>query len=247
MPKVAILAGGFGKRLRPLTEETPKPMVKVAGYPIILWQIMLFKSYGYRDFVILAGYRWEKIVEGLGSGRKLGVRIAYVVEDEPLGTGGAIKNAEHVLKGEEYFIVTNGDIITNINLRPLVERVLSSDAVGGIALVNLRSPYGVVEVDEGGFVREFKEKPVLDYKINAGIYVFKQQIFSYLPPKGDIEKTAFPRLASERKLVGVTYNEVYWRSIDTLKDLEEASEYLSKAEWARRLVESAGASRETSS
>jgi NDP-sugar pyrophosphorylase family protein len=93
----AILAGGFGKRLRPFTEESPKPLVQVAGEAIIDWQIKWLKKHGVRELVILAGYKKEKLIEHLGSGSRHGVKITYVIEDEPLGTGGAIKNAEHVL------------------------------------------------------------------------------------------------------------------------------------------------------
>ena len=227
MAKAVILAGGLGKRLRPLTSDRPKPLVEVAGRPIIEWQIEWLKRHGFTDIVVLAGYRWEKLIEHLGSGQRLGVRIAYVVEEEPLGTGGAIKNAEHILSTEDYFIVLNGDIITDLPLGKLVDRLASEErAVAAIALVPLRSPYGVVEVDSSGWIVNFREKPVLNYWINAGVYAMRPKIFEYLPEKGDIEVTAFPRLAEERKLLGVQFREVYWRSIDTVKDLEEVSRQL---------------------
>jgi NDP-sugar pyrophosphorylase family protein len=238
MAKVVILAGGFGKRLRPLTVEKPKPLVEVAGRPIIEWQILHFRSLGYRDFVVLAGYRWEKLVEYLGSGRRLGVRIAYVVEDEPLGTGGAIKNAQHLLEGEDYFFVINGDVITNLDARLLAKRLQGAGGlVGVIALVPLRSPYGIVEVDEGGLIKRFVEKPTLDYWINAGVYALTPEIFKYLPDRGDIEKHGFPQLAEQRRLAGLGFRDVYWRSIDTVKDVEEATRQLAEAEWAKKLQE----------
>ena len=227
--KVAILAGGFGKRLRPLTEDRPKPLVEVCGRPILEWQILWLKQYGFTDFVLMLGYARQKVIEYLGSGKKLGVRVSYVVEDEPLGTGGAIKNAESVLKNEDLFLVLNGDILTNLDPRPLIEVVKNDpNAVAGIALVPMRSPYGIVKV-ENGYVVEFQEKPTLEYLINAGIYVMKPQIFDYLPEKGDIEKTTFPRLAAEKKLRAYIYpRDVWWKSIDTLKDLEEAASVLKK-------------------
>ena len=94
--------------------------------------------------------------------------------------------------------------------------------MAAIALVPMRSPYGIVEVDEEGFVREFREKPELSYLINAGVYAFRREIFDYLPDKGDIEVTAFPTLARERRIRAVVYRDVYWKSIDTVKDVEEA-------------------------
>jgi len=220
--KVAILAGGLGKRLRPLTADRPKALVEVCGRPIVEWQIELLKRRGFREFVILAGYRWERLVQHLGSGKNLGVKISYVVEDEPLGTGGAIKNAEHVLR-DDMFLVLNGDVITDLDPTKLIEIVTEDHkSVAGIALVPMRSPYGVVKVSNG-YVEEFVEKPRLDYWINAGVYVMKPEIFRYLPEKGDIEKTAFPMLAKERRLRAYSYNNVFWRAIDTVKDVDEAT------------------------
>ncbi len=224
--KAVILAGGLGKRLRPLTEDRPKPLVEVCGKPILEWQIRWLKSFGITDFVLLLGYAKHRVVDFLGSGRKLDVNVAYVVEDEPLGTAGAIKNAESVLRKEDAFIVVNGDIITNLDPRPMVEALRGDpNAVAAIALVPMRSPYGVVRVEDG-YIVEFVEKPVLEHLINAGVYAMKPAIFDYLPPKGDIEKTAFPRLAKERKLLGHVYREAYWKSIDTVKDIDEATTIL---------------------
>jgi len=239
MVKVVILAGGLGKRLRPLTVDRPKPLVEVAGRPIIEWQILHFRSLGYHDFVVLAGYRWEKLVEHLGSGRKLGVKIAYVIEDEPLGTGGAIRNAAHLLRSEDYFFVLNGDIITNLDARVLAEKLASdSNLVAALSLVPLRSPYGIVEVDSEARITRFVEKPTLNYWINAGIYAMKPSILDWLPEKGDIERQGFPQLAEQRLLLGVRFSNVYWRSIDTVKDLEEASKQVMETEWFRKLSES---------
>jgi len=239
--KAVILAGGFGKRLRPLTEDRPKPLVEVAGRPIIEWQILWLRSHGIRDFVVLLGYKWERLVERLGSGQRLGVRIAYVVEDEPLGTGGAIKNAEHLLRGEDYFIALNGDIITNLDVGRLVSRLMSSrDVVAAIALVPLRSPYGVVELDQEGRIVRFVEKPTLDYWINAGVYAMKPGILDYLPEKGDIERTAFPKLAEERRVLGEKFTDAYWRSIDTIKDLEEAARQIEALRLEEKLLKNQG-------
>ena len=241
MAKAVILAGGFGKRLRPLTEDRPKPLVEVAGRPIIEWQILWLRSHGIRDFVVLLGYKWERLVERLGSGQRLGVRIAYVVEDEPLGTGGAIKNAEHLLRGEDYFIALNGDIITNLDVGRLVSRLMSSrDVVAAIALVPLRSPYGVVELDQEGRIVRFVEKPTLDYWINAGVYAMKPGILDYLPEKGDIERTAFPKLAEERRVLGEKFTDAYWRSIDTIKDLEEAARQIEALRLEEKLLKNQG-------
>ncbi len=225
--KAAIIAGGLARRLRPVTEEIPKALVPVAGKPIIEWQIIWLKKYGVSTVVVLSGHLHEKIIRFLGSGSKFGVRVIYSVEEEPLGTGGALKNAEDILS-DDVFVTLNGDIITDIDLRVLADPLLPDDkVVMTMALVPLKSPYGIVEIDSKGYIRAFREKPVLrDYLINAGVYVMKPEIFRYIPSRGDLEKTTFPMLAKENKLKGVLFENVYWRSIDTVKDVEEASKEL---------------------
>lgn len=225
--KAVIIAGGLGKRLRPLTEDRPKPLVEVAGKPIIEWQIGWLRECGISNIIILAGYYREKLIEFLGSGSRFGVSVAYVIEDEPLGTGGAIKNAESVI-GNEVFVAVNGDVITNIPVEELIEHLNGfPNAVAAVALVPLRSPYGIVGVDGSGRILSFVEKPVLDeYLINAGVYVMRPEIFKYLPTKGDIERETFPKLAYEGRLVGKIFKGCYWRSIDTVKDVEEAGREL---------------------
>ncbi len=225
---VAILAGGFGKRLRPYTEEIPKPLVPVAGRPILEWQIEWLKKYGIEEFVLLVGYRKEKIIEHMGSGSRLGVKVTYVVEDEPLGTGGALKNAEHILSRNDVFLALNGDIITNLNPLKLVEKVRSGGYIAAIAAIPLPSPYGIIEVVDSR-VTGFREKPKLkDYWINAGVYAMTPRVFDYLPEKGDIEKTGFPEMARDGLLAAVKYDNVFWKSIDTYKDLEEATREITR-------------------
>jgi len=224
-----ILAGGFGKRLRPYTEEIPKPLVNVADKPILEWQIEWLKRYGFNEFVLLVGYRKEKIIEHIGSGGRLGVKVTYVVEDEPLGTGGAIKNAEHILSKEEKFLVLNGDILTNLNPLKLFEKLDENpEFVAVIASIPLPSPYGVLEIKDSKVIG-FVEKPRLkDYWINAGIYAMKPEALRYFPDKGDLERTAFPAMAKDGVLGAVKYTEVFWKSVDTYKDLEEATKSIIK-------------------
>ena len=219
------MAGGLGKRLRPLTEDRPKILVEVCKRPILEWHIYWLKKYGFKDFILLLGHAKEKVFEVVGSGRRYGINVAYVVEDEPLGTGGAIKNAEPILRNEKWFLVINGDVVTDLNPLILVDTLKDGDAIASIALVHMRSPYGIVKL-VNGYVKEFVEKPVLEYTINAGVYVMTPKIFDYLPDKGDIETTTFPRLASEGKLKGYVYKDVMWKSIDTIKDLEECETML---------------------
>jgi NDP-sugar pyrophosphorylase family protein len=224
--KAVLLAGGYGKRLRPLTDTVPKPLLEVADKPIIVWQIEWLKAHGIREFVVCAGYLREMIVQTLGSGGKFGVKIGYSVEDEPLGTGGALKNAEHLLKSDSKFIVVNGDVLTTLN--PLKMTDLLDRYVACIALTRLPSPYGIVEFDSASYrVRKFEEKPQLPNYINAGVYAFTSEMFRHLPEKGDLEKLTFPSLV-EKGLVGAYPYEDEWISIDSQKDLEEARRVVSR-------------------
>ncbi len=225
--KALILAGGLGERLRPYTEKVPKPLLEVAGKPILFWQIEWLKKHNVDSIVLAVGYLGEKIEETIGDGSQFGVKVDYSYEKEKLGTGGAIKNAKSYLEDTKKFFVINGDIITNINLTKLSDKV-ENGVLGGIAVVPLPSPYGIIKFDETtGVIRSFVEKPKLpDYWINAGIYILKREIFDMLPDKGDIEKTAFPKLAEEKKLIAVPFNDVYWKSVDTHKDIKEAARIL---------------------
>ncbi|HEX9677559.1 nucleotidyltransferase family protein [Nitrososphaera sp.] len=224
--KAVILAGGFGKRLRPLTDQMPKPMIEVLNSPIIEWQIKWLASNSIKEFVICVGYMKENIINHIGSGSRLGVRVGYAVEEEPLGTGGALKNAEGLLSGQKEFFMVNGDILTNLDPKMLRD----GGGVHSLALVPLRSPYGVVEVDKDAKVIGFVEKPrIKDRWINAGVYHFTSDIFSYLPDNGNIEVTALPALAKEGKLGATRYGEVFWRSIDSHKDIEEAAKEMQAA------------------
>lgn len=225
--KAVILAGGYGKRLKPLTDVIPKSLIEIAGKTLIEWQISWLKRQGIKDFVILIGYLGEKIKEQLGDGSKFNVNIEYSVEVVPLGTGGALMNAYDVLKDENEFIMVNGDIITNLDINRLLG--ISEEYVGAIALVPLPSPFGIVLFDEDGRITQFIEKPTIkDYWINAGVYLLRNKIFDYLPEKGDIERTAFPRLAEEKRLMSIRYYDVIWKSIDSHKDLEETNMLLNK-------------------
>jgi mannose-1-phosphate guanylyltransferase len=220
--KAVILAGGMGKRLRPLTDDRPKAMIEIQKVPIIERQIRWLSRFNVREVVVCVGHLKERIITHLKDGKQYDVSIKYIAEEEPLGTGGALKNAENSLainsKNEGFFVI-NGDILTNIN--PLELTGVGTDA---IALVNLRSTFGIVETD-GNVVSQFIEKPSIQDKwINAGIYYFSPHVFEYLPHVGNFEVLTLPYLAKERKLKALKYPKSYWRSIDSHKDVEEATE-----------------------
>lgn len=225
--KAVILAGGFGKRLKPLTDQMPKPMIEVLNLPIIEWQVKWLSGFGIKEFIICVGYMKEHIINHIGSGSRLGVRVGYAVEEEPLGTGGALKNAEGLLSGQQEFYMVNGDILTNLD----PNKLRNGGSSHSLALVPLRSPFGVVEVDGNSRVLGFVEKPrINDRWINAGVYHFTSEVFSYLPESGNIEVTALPALAKEGKLKAAKYEDsIFWRSIDSHKDIEEAAKEMQLA------------------
>jgi len=225
MDTALILAGGLGKRLRPLTYRVPKPLIKVGGKPIIAWQLELLKSYGVRRVVVLAGYKAGALVDAIGDGSSMGVSVLYSIEEEPLGTAGAVKKAIPLV-GSDSFYVLNGDVITNLDLRQLADAMERTGALAAIAAVEMTSPYGVI-VSEGDYVVDFREKPVLkDVWINAGVALMKREVERYLPSKGSLEEDVYPKLAKMKKLAVQKYRGVYWKSVDSHKDLEEVNKAL---------------------
>jgi NDP-sugar pyrophosphorylase family protein len=223
--KTVILAGGFGKRLKPLTDTRPKPMIEVLNVPIIEWQVRWLRKFGIKDFVICVGYMKEQIIDHFGNGAKFDSRIDYSFEEKALGTGGALLNAKQLVSNQGSFFVLNGDILTELDPNRL--DIANSNV---LAVVPLRSPFGMVELDVNSTVRGFIEKPEIpDRWINAGLYRFTQEIFRYLPQEGNIEVTALPALAKEGRLQAVRYKDIFWRSIDSHKDIEEASKEMKEA------------------
>jgi NDP-sugar pyrophosphorylase family protein len=227
-----ILAGGRGERLRPLTDTIPKPMVPVSGKPILWHQVQWLKRGGVTDVVFLAGYRWEAIEGFFGDGSAHGFSAHYSIEDTPLGRGGAIRKGMSIVpESERCVVVTNGDIITAENLSNVTGRFRSHQEANPahqatIMVVPFVSPYGLVDLKgQDDVVEGFREKVELPYWTNAGIYAFSREIEERLPGLGDHETSTFPALASEGKLAALR-SRLFWRSVDSFKDLREAEEYL---------------------
>jgi len=218
-----ILAGGKGERLRPYTEDRPKVMVSILGRPLVEFQVRWLKENGVERIVFLSGYLNEVIAAHFGDGSKFGLRIDYSVEEIPLGRGGAIKQGfSQFGRDEQLVLATNGDVLTAEPLSPFVNAHLRSVAAATVLLAPLVSPYGVADLDENLRIEGFREKPVLPYWINAGVYVLNRSCLDMLPDRGDHEDTMFPQLARQGHLLG--YNTTsYWRPVDTVKDLTEAN------------------------
>ena len=219
--KAVILAGGEGTRLRPLTLSTPKPVVPVVDRPFLLHQLDLLASAGVKEVVFSVAYRPERVQSVFGDGSTLGRTIHYAVEDSPLGTGGAVKNAEGHLDGTT--IVFNGDILTDVDLPAVVRRHREAKASATLVLTPVPNPaaYGLVEFDKDGRILRFIEKPdpsqITTDTINAGIYVLEKETLSLMPAgvNHSIERAFFPALLARGDHVAAYVHRGYWIDIGT--------------------------------
>ena len=214
--KAIILAGGRGKRLRPITDYVPKPLVPLNNIPIIEWQIRYLKKFGVEEIIICTGYKAEMIKNFLAMKNNLGVKIKFSVEKTPLGTGGAIKQAGLLIKDKSFFVL-NGDTITNINLDQLAKKQ------NAIASIELKTKFGIMETNNDKVTKFREKKEIPNVWMNAGVYHLQKVILQDLPKKGDIEKTVFPDYAKKGKLTTVKFKNAIWYSIDSFKDIEECS------------------------
>lgn len=220
--KAFILCGGRGERLKPITDRIPKPMVPVAGKPILEYQIDLLKKHGVRDVVFLVGWYGEAIEQYFGDGKKFGIRAEYSYEDpnNRLGTAGPIKAAKDKVDGA--IIVMNGDIVSNTNIGEIVAFHTRKKCLGTINMINMPSPFGIIDLD-GDHITSFREKPVLPFKMNAGLYVIEPEVVDMMPAVGSIETDVFPKIAADGKLCGFDSTGIYWSDVGTHKDLEKVT------------------------
>jgi len=219
--KAVILVGGEGTRLRPLTCNTPKAIVPILNRPFLEHLLGYLKEHGVTDAILAMGYLPDPIQRCLGDGTQLGVQLTYLVEESPLGTAGAVKNAESYLDGP--FLVFNGDIITELDLTAMMKRHKEVKPKVSIALTPVDNPtiYGVVETDTRGLVQRFVEKPTWDKvttnMINAGIYILEPEVLAHIPPSTPsmFENYLFPRLLEMGEPILGYPSDAYWIDIGT--------------------------------
>jgi len=208
--------------MRPYTEDAPKAMVPVAGHPIIAYQLAWLAEHRVKYVVISGGYKHSVIEEYVGDGSRFGMDVRYAIEPEPLGRGGALKfSTGQLASRDSSFFVLNGDVVTTFSLTDFSIYHHEHEGVVTVALAPYRSNWGVAEL-EGDRVRGFVQSPQLPYWINAGIYIFTPDAVALLPDKGDHEDNVLPQLAQASQLIGYRVSG-YWRGIDTVKDVMEAS------------------------
>jgi NDP-sugar pyrophosphorylase family protein len=227
--QAVILAGGKGSRLKPYTDKLPKTLIEIpgTGRPIIAHQLQWLAEEGVTDVVISCGHLAEVLEEWVAS-TDLPLRVETVIESVPLGRGGGLKFAAKALaRPDEPWFATNGDVWTRFSLREMAAFHRERNAVATLALARPRVPWGVVETDEFGHIRDFIEAPPSPWPINAGVYVFSAEFKYMLPDEGDHERATFPALARDGRLSGFPIPDGhYWRAIDTAKDIEQAAKEL---------------------
>ncbi|MEJ7618607.1 MAG: NDP-sugar synthase [Pyrinomonadaceae bacterium] len=217
-----ILAGGKGTRLRPLTVYTPKPIVPICNRPFLLYQVDTLRRAGITDITLSLSYQPQKIEQQLGDGSAYGVKIKYTVEPQPLGTAGAYKFAEELIR--EPTVVFNGDILTDLDLGAVIAQHRETKATATIVLTPVENPsaYGLVETAADRSVRRFLEKPKIDEisvnTINAGTYVLEPHVLDLIPAGENysFEYNLFPDLlARGESFFAHVPDKSYWIDIGT--------------------------------
>ncbi|HEX5402422.1 MAG TPA: nucleotidyltransferase family protein [Pseudonocardiaceae bacterium] len=223
--QAVVLAGGIATRLRPYTDDRPKPLVEIAGKTIFERQVEWLAAGGITHVVVACGYRadvFERFVETT----PLPLSVTTIREESRLGRGGGLKFGAHSLPfQDEPWMGLNGDVLTDDSVSEICAQHTKNSAAATVAVAQYRCPYGVLQIGEDNTVESFVEAPLLPYWINAGIYVFDPTTTDLLPDIGDHEDTTFPMLARENRLFAYRITGA-WRGIDTVKDLQEAGQVL---------------------
>lgn len=228
--KAVVMAGGEGSRLRPLTIRRPKPMVPIAGKPVMEHILQLLKRHGITEVVVTVQYLASNIEDYFGNGSQFGMRITYSREDVPLGTAGSVKNAEEQLT--EPFLVISGDALTDYDLTALIKYHNEKKSLATLLLAHVHNPleYGVIITNEDGHIAQFLEKPswgeVFSDTINTGIYVLHPQIFTYFERNNpfDFSQDLFPYMLKKGDpLYGYVAPKGYWCDVGSLSEYMRAN------------------------
>ena len=229
MATAILLVGGFGTRLMPLTKNTPKPMLTVAGIPVTEHQLNMAKAAGITRIVLATSYLAELFSPYFGDGSKWDMQIQYAVEKSPLGTGGAIRNAAKLIHSSESIVILNGDVLSSHNLAEQIRQHEAHDADVTLHLTKVEDAraYGCVPTDPNGRVSAFLEKmenPVTN-QINAGCYVFNPRVLESIPLDTvvSVERETFPALVASGAAVYGYIESSYWVDIGTPHALMNAS------------------------
>jgi len=229
--KCVIMAGGFGTRLRPLTNNLPKPMVPMANRPIIDHIVELLRKHSITDLTALLYFQPEIIADHLGDGSAFGVKIDYITPTVDLGTAGSVAGAMRKQPGTHTTLVISGDVLTDIDLKKAVEFHRKQKSVATIVLTRVENPlpFGIVITDKKGRITRFLEKPgwgeVFSDTINTGIYILEKDILEFIPENTefDFSKELFPRLLERKKPIYGYIAEGYWKDVGSLEEYRQAN------------------------
>jgi NDP-sugar pyrophosphorylase family protein len=221
--RAVVMAGGFGTRLRPLTERIPKPMLKVAGRPILEHTVRRLVLAGFDHIFITLHYLPEVITDHFGDGSQLGTKIEYIRESKPLGTAGSVSLADH---GGQQMLIMNGDVMTDLNYVALLDFHHTMDAAITMAGApyEVGVPYGVVAIDDTNNVTGLQEKPIQRFYINTGIYVASPAALALIPANTTYNMTDLVEESIRSGLRAKLYAmHEYWRDIGRIEDLQRAN------------------------
>ncbi len=221
--KIILMVGGLGSRLRPLTYKTPKPMLPVAGKPILQTIVEKFVSYGFVNIVMCVGYKSNIIKDFFKDGCDFGANIKYVLEDKRMGTTGSLTLLED--KPKEPFFVMNGDLLTNANFEHILDFHLENKSMATMCLreYEFQVPYGVVNVNNGTIL-SIDEKPIQKYYVNAGIYILNRECIDEIPEDKFYDMpTLFEKLIGKNKKIMSFPLKEYWMDIGRMDEYEKAN------------------------
>ena len=217
--EVVVLCGGKGTRMYPKTEEVPKPLLHIGDRPI-LWHIMkVYSKYGHKDFILLLGFKGEMLKEYFSKPENVEPdwNITFLDTGENTGKGDRIRMAKDCIKGDK-FLLAYGDDLCNVDINDTIKFHEQNNKMVTITSIKLMSPFGIIETDDNGTVKKFKEKPVLDHWISGGYMVVDKKIMNHIEPGKD-ETDAFDKLAKEG-LVQAYKHEGFWKTMNTIKDMQ---------------------------
>jgi len=221
---VVLMAGGLGTRLRPLTNECPKPLLKISEKPILEIILENFIEYGFKNFFISVNYKSHMIKEHFGNGSKWGINIRYLEEQKPLGTAGALSLLPKSPK--EPLIIMNGDIMTRINFQNLLDFHIEHKAKATLCVRKYQHqiPYGVVKTEQQKLIT-IEEKPTENYFVNAGVYIINPEIIKDIPTETNFDMpNLFKQLIEKEEITAAFPVHEYWLDIGRMDDFERAHE-----------------------
>ena len=221
--RVVLMAGGLGSRLRPLTDELPKPLLQVGDKPILETIIDGFAKYGFTHILLSVGYKAELIKKHFDDGSQFGVHIEYIHEEKRMGTAGALSLMREKL--DEPFFVMNGDLLTNINFEHMLEYHLANESAAtmGVREYDFQVPYGVVNVD-GQDILGIEEKPLHKFFVSGGVYVLSPDILDLIPDDQFYDMPALFESVIDKKMKSISYPiREYWLDIGQMSDYHRAN------------------------